>query len=365
MDSILRAVLRHPRFASELPGPHLVSSIARVRLEDAVCATSISYPSAAHAATACRIPYFSSDAVKGLADYARKSPATFRHLQAAYNPSAQGCAPLSPPDGQKWPVIIFSHGLGGCADTYTELCRSLASFGYIVIAMEHEDGSGCHAQKNTGEQIRYRRPDSTPYSRAKVTNFRAPFIQQRVQELEDILPIIRRERKREGTTSEHADTLDAILQLTDKSRVVLVGHSFGAASFFVAAHELATKQPPTLAVLLDAWAFSLDDAVLEATPKPDATPVPLLSILSEEWTSNKEVFAVDKLLKASSSAGSLCGSYFVPQTVHHSFSDSSLWFPVSKFLENALYAAAPPPPPLPRSLLAESGGTRNRQMRSG
>lgn len=39
------------------------------------------------------------------------------------------------------PVMIFSHGLGGTRNAYSQLAGSLASHGVIVIAPEHRDGS--------------------------------------------------------------------------------------------------------------------------------------------------------------------------------------------------------------------------------
>lgn len=40
---------------------------------------------------------------------------------------------------QKWPLLIFSHGFGGCAKQAAFLTEYLADQGYIVIAPEHDD----------------------------------------------------------------------------------------------------------------------------------------------------------------------------------------------------------------------------------
>ncbi|KAI9849078.1 MAG: hypothetical protein M1838_000279 [Thelocarpon superellum] len=49
---------------------------------------------------------------------------------------------LTPPTKTKrWPVMVFSHGLGGTRNAYSHLVGSLASRGMVVIAPEHRDGS--------------------------------------------------------------------------------------------------------------------------------------------------------------------------------------------------------------------------------
>jgi platelet-activating factor acetylhydrolase len=60
-------------------------------------------------------------------------------------------ASLLPPTtrNKKWPVLVFSHGLGGSHNTYSHLLGSLASHGLVVVAPSHRDGSAPIAYINT------------------------------------------------------------------------------------------------------------------------------------------------------------------------------------------------------------------------
>ena len=42
---------------------------------------------------------------------------------------------------EKLPVVVFSHGLFGTPRVYSELCGALASYGFLVCAVEHRDGT--------------------------------------------------------------------------------------------------------------------------------------------------------------------------------------------------------------------------------
>ncbi|KAJ9668393.1 hypothetical protein H2201_001441 [Coniosporium apollinis] len=47
----------------------------------------------------------------------------------------------APTKSARWPVLVFSHGLGGTRNTYSHLAGSLSSHGIVVIAPDHRDGS--------------------------------------------------------------------------------------------------------------------------------------------------------------------------------------------------------------------------------
>jgi len=62
--------------------------------------------------------------------------------------------PLTRSRGQKknplgaFPCIFFSHGLGGSRTLYSSICGELASYGFVVVALELRDGSGTHTYVN-------------------------------------------------------------------------------------------------------------------------------------------------------------------------------------------------------------------------
>ncbi|XP_041043224.1 platelet-activating factor acetylhydrolase isoform X4 [Carcharodon carcharias] len=79
----------------------------------------------------------------GLADFLKYNRKCveyiLNYLYGSYRVPAEWGAPFKS-DG-KYPLVVFSHGLGAFRTLYSAICIEVASRGFVVAAVEHRDGS--------------------------------------------------------------------------------------------------------------------------------------------------------------------------------------------------------------------------------
>ncbi|KAI4102960.1 MAG: hypothetical protein L6R37_004110 [Teloschistes peruensis] len=283
-------------------------------------------------------------ASRRLSGFLRNLP-FFRILSYTTIPATRNATILqAPTKNKRWPVIVFSHGLGGTKNAYSHLLGSISSHGVVVIAVDHRDGSAplsCIREK-PGASPRYIEYHSISHRQSpEIERARDDQLRIRLWELgmihEALLKIDRGEpllnTLAETTTMNDLATFKCTLDVHTPGSIAWSGHSFGAAtvvqflksvfyhptssssqhaapstykplfqpsSSSQIAHQITPASPLTL---LDLWAMPLLSTAtkyLHELPLPcysqsssTSTPIPgpksLLVILSEaffKWNTN-------------------------------------------------------------------------------
>jgi platelet-activating factor acetylhydrolase len=281
--------------------------------------------------------------------------------------------------------MVFSHGLGGSRTLYSTICGELASFGMVVVAMEHRDGSGARTyvnragrsedldsqdldrsggpaeneekrkssperRKKTAEtkpyyKIDYLFPkdnaqDTAPHNPNGVDKeLRGAQIDMRLAEIEEAFYVlnlindgegdrVREENLRKGDNIGSSSVgLDGIdwrdwAGRLDLGCVTMMGHSFGGATT-VQALRSDKLTWITQGVLLDPWG--------PATPEcseQKAVHKPVLSIGSEAFMHWEENFrCIEQVCHEAREAGTLAWMTTISGSTHLSQTDFAVLYP--------------------------------------
>ena len=143
---------------------------------------------------------------------------------------------LSRNKSSKYPLLIFSHGLGGNFNAYSAICTALASFGIVCAAPEHRDGSAPislirTADGQTAAKIPYQRHPHAPT--AKILNARNAQLRIRLWEFEQLYTVLTSFNEGQNFSNYAAQGKTPSLSLKHEldlrpGHVTWAGHSFGA-----------------------------------------------------------------------------------------------------------------------------------------
>ncbi|KAF8204697.1 platelet-activating factor acetylhydrolase, isoform II-domain-containing protein [Pholiota molesta] len=206
-------------------------------------------------------------------------------------------APLLKPETQssQWPLVIFSHGLGGSRTAYSQFCSRLAASGKVVLAIEHRDGTGPVCMPRSWNEGGKSEPRTLLYLQERDIRWddkdaigihplplRGQQLAFRHHEVYVTYSTFR--RFIHGDSTAHLETIDGTLynqeswttpgasgmeRIRCDDQVILAGHSFGGCtvlSLLSTKHlEGYTPIPVDRVVILDPW--------LEPLPSPGPVPI--------------------------------------------------------------------------------------------
>nr|XP_045012550.1 platelet-activating factor acetylhydrolase [Jaculus jaculus]XP_045012551.1 platelet-activating factor acetylhydrolase [Jaculus jaculus] len=173
--------------------------------------------------------------------------------------------------GEKYPLIIFSHGLGAFRTIYSAIGLDLASHGFIVAAVEHRDGSASATYYFEDQLAAEKKTKSWLYlktvKRDEAERVRKEQVQQRAKDCSQALSVILDldlGKPMKNILGMEFD-VEQLKGSVDRKRVAIMGHSFGGATVIQA---LSGEQRFRCGVALDAWMFPVRDEVYASISQP-------------------------------------------------------------------------------------------------
>uniref|UniRef100_A0A8C7SN67 Platelet-activating factor acetylhydrolase n=1 Tax=Oncorhynchus mykiss TaxID=8022 RepID=A0A8C7SN67_ONCMY len=233
----------------------------------------------------------------------------------------------------KYPVVIFSHGLGAFRTLYSAICTELASQGFIVASVEHRDESASatyfyHQKPQEPEKDEASPPKPNPEAPENLVEEWMYYRSLKPGESE--FPLRNKQVKQRA--DECIKALDTLIQINagknmenvlqtefdwttlensmDLCRIAVMGHSFGGATVVEA---LCKDVNFKCGIALDAWMFPLDEEIYVRVKQP------IFFINSEkfQWAGN-----ISRMRKLDSSSTSMQRKMItIKGTVHQSFPD--------------------------------------------
>ena len=284
-----------------------------------------------------------------------------------------------PPEGTepgakpKFPLMLFSHGLCGTRKTYSSVCGEFASYGFVVCAVEHRDGTAPRTFINHSEQgegsrremeengavdhtahekmqkhdvVDYIWPKRNPYDTSPHNEkgvdreLRDAQLALRLAELEETYLLLehlcggdgeeyiyRRNMRKKGYPGSSSRGLEGVKwdlwkDRFDLQHVTMVGHSFGAATTVELLRNGERFPFVKQGIIYDIWGAGVKPPADEPQHR---IHTPVLGINSEAfmyWESNFE--AALSIVKEAASSQPEASPQYPPETIRPPPSNSKL-----------------------------------------
>ncbi|KAF7301825.1 N-acetyltransferase domain-containing protein [Mycena indigotica] len=247
---------------------------------------------------------------------------------------------LHPPENIKqWPLVFFSHGLGGSRTAYSQVCAELASSGRVVLAIEHRDGTSPATTARNGRTVLYYReqdvafPEDMKLGVLPLRTDQLAFRRQEIYRIFEAFSALVNTKDAASFAGLEGEQVDlggwqssTGVPLVKCDNLTLAGHSFGGCTVLDVLSSPpcspSSPLPVAKALLLDPW--------LEPLPTPGPTLVHppsslrLLVINSQTFTLWNDHFTrlLDLVKEWDSDHGKLLT---LVGSVHHSFSDFAVF----------------------------------------
>ena len=215
----------------------------------------------------------------------------------------------------KYPLIIFSHGLGGMKNQNSIQVEELVSQGYIVVAPDHSYDANITIFTN-GEIAPFKSSEYDPRIKYSIEDFyayRIPQIQTRSYDLTFILDTI---------DSLQLDVNEKIWNMIDFNKIGVFGHSFGGGTTLLTIYN---DHRVDAGIALDGWIEPIPNEVISS-----GIDKPFLYIGRTEWEDTLNYYKLNKLIDNSQGNGK---KILLPGTEHFDYTDTPYFHTVTKTIK--------------------------------
>jgi len=179
-----------------------------------------------------------------------------------------------------FPMLLFSHGLGGMKNQNSIQIEALVNQGYIVVSPDHTYDANITVF-NDGTIAEFRSGSENINSEEQFWEYRLPQLENRTDDINYIY----------NQARSLAQNDNSIWSYINLDKIGIFGHSFGGATCIMTAHS----NPAIDAVfLLDAWTLPVPKNVIDS-----GLNVPIIFMGQDKWKNPMNIVKLDTLLARS------------------------------------------------------------------
>ena len=252
--------------------------------------------------------------IEALASQFDYSPFLFKKLIDVETNSIKKAEPSTQ---SSFPLIIFSHGLGGNRTQNTVIIEELTSHGYVVIAIEHAYDAnisifdnGDVADYRSG--INYERRNTQEITPEEFWAIRLPQLETRAEDVSYIIDQL-----------ELGNLPGNIVNIIDLENIGVFGHSFGGATSIYSSYN---DYRIDACINLDGWMVVVPDEIVDNGINKN-----FMYLGQEQWDEKLNYQKLDKFVKSNTKSSKI----LIPNTTHYDFSDAPHMTKVAKLLNKS------------------------------
>ena len=252
--------------------------------------------------------------IEALASQFDYSPFLFKKLIDVETNSIKKAEPSTQ---SSFPLVIFSHGLGGNRTQNTIMIEELTSHGYVVIAIEHAYdanisifNNGDVADYRSG--INYQRRNTQKITPEEFWAIRLPQLETRAKDVSYIIDQL-----------ELGNLPENIINIIDLENIGIFGHSFGGATSIYSSYN---DHRIDACINLDGWMVVVPDEIVDNGINRN-----FMYLGQEQWDEKLNYQKLDKFIKSNTKSSKI----LIPNTTHYDFSDTPHMSKAAKFLNKS------------------------------